>query len=84
MSPGSASAIAIGPVTMCPARIAGLAAIMADNSGGTVKPALAGGITSSRPETHCTTTVSPDSIVITGGNVASNTPIRTVCGEARS
>ena len=49
-----------------------------------VRPALAGGITSSRPETHCTTTVSPDSMVITGGKLASNTPMRTVCGEARS
>ena len=43
--------------------------------------ASAGGITSWRPETHCTRRVSPDSMVITGGNFALNTPIRTVCGD---
>ena len=48
-----------------------------------VNGASAGGITDSRPETHCTSTRSPDSMVITGGNKALNTPIRTVSGLAR-
>src|SRR5580704_708996 len=57
--------------------------MIADSSGGMVNGASAGGITDSRPETHCTSTRSPDSMVITGGNRALNTPIRTVSGLAR-
>ena len=83
MSPGMAPATAIGPVTIWPARTPGLAASIASNSGGDFSGEPGGGITSSRPETHCTSTESPDSIVWTGGNSASNTPIRTVSGAAR-
>ena len=76
--------MAIGPVTIWPGGGSGLAAMIADNDSGTVNPKLAGGSTPSRPETHSTATLSPDRIVRTGGNVASNWPILTVSGLAAS
>ena len=41
-----------------------------------------GGITSGPPETHSSTTVSPDCTVTTGGTAASKMPHRTVRGVA--
>ena len=55
---------------------------MARNAGGTVRPMLAGGSISGVPDTHSSTTVSPDCTVSSGGKLASNSPQRVVSGEA--
>ena len=46
------------------------------------KPEPGGGITWGPPETHSSTTVSPDCTVTTGGIAASKMPQRTVLGVA--
>ena len=56
--------------------------MMAVSAGGMVRPMLSGGSTAVWPDTHCTVTRSPDWMVNTGGNLASNWPNRTVSGEA--
>jgi hypothetical protein len=76
-----APATATGPVRMCPGP-GGMAAWMAARPGGTARPLSAGGITSGLPETHSSTTVSPDAMVSTGGMSAPNSPQLIVSGVA--
>jgi hypothetical protein len=45
------------------------------------RPCSGVGITSGPPDTQANVTESPDAMLITGGNAASNMPKRTVCGE---
>ena len=59
-----------------------LEAWIAASAGGMRKPEPGGGITSGAPETHSSTTVSPELTVSSGGNAASNMPQRTVSGPA--
>ena len=82
MSPGSAPAMATGPVMMWPPARGRPEAWIAASAGGIVMPEPAGGMTSGAPETHSRTTVSPEFTVSSGGYAASTVPQRTVCGEA--
>src|SRR5580693_2329416 len=80
MSPGSAPATATGPVMIWPGARGIFAAWTAASAGGMVRPEAEDGITSGPPEMHSNTTVSPESMVISGGKPASKTPQRTVSG----
>ena len=67
MSPGSAPATPTGPVMMWPPARGRLDAWIAARAGGIVMPEPGGGITSGAPETHSSTTVSPEFTVSSAG-----------------
>jgi hypothetical protein len=82
MSPGSAPAIATGPVKICGPNLGGFAWWIACNAEGIRKPEPAVGITSGAPETHSRITVSPSEIVKIGWYAALNVPQWIVSGVA--